>query len=209
MAEKIFLADKETLDAVNEQSKTTGRNVGDIHSRVGTTTDNNGTATGGTLMGKINALISGLSNITSWIATNLNIPVSSLQSKVDAYDQYLDLKAKASRYKSTKIAIVTTNAGQETTIINIIGPGEIRAISVNSTATVALYLDGVYYGQQVSSNNIHGLGDGFLNGKFFTEYTGNTAYSKVEGGVCFSKSCKLVVFTSSSATARVLYDVYE
>lgn len=62
IGEKLFLADKQTLDAVNA-------NTADTRAKVGATTDTGGSATAGTLMGKLNALIvSVLTHVTNWTA---------------------------------------------------------------------------------------------------------------------------------------------
>lgn len=82
IGDKFFMADKETQDNIN-------RNVGDIHSRVGTATDGND-GSGGTLMGKINTI---LFRLTAAWASKLDVDVSSRQSEAYASARYENLNA--------------------------------------------------------------------------------------------------------------------
>lgn len=76
--DKIYLADKKTLDEVN--------------TKVGATTDPSGTATAGSLMGKLNALISSLLNhVSNWTAAraeNLDAAISTRESEASASSRF-------------------------------------------------------------------------------------------------------------------------
>lgn len=79
--DKIYIADKQTLDAVN--------------AKAGATTDTGGTATAGTLFGKINTLITNIAaHVANWTAAraakvdNLDAAVSSRQSEANASTRY-------------------------------------------------------------------------------------------------------------------------
>ena len=79
--DKIYIADKQTLD--------------DVNSKVGATGNTGGTASAGTIFGKLNAIISNIAaHVAAWTAAraakvdNLDAKVSSLQSEQNAYDRY-------------------------------------------------------------------------------------------------------------------------
>lgn len=82
--DKIYIADKETLDAINN--------------RIGSTTDTGGTASAGSIFGKLNAIISSIaSHVAAWTAAratkvdNLDTTVSSRQSEANALSRYNQL----------------------------------------------------------------------------------------------------------------------
>lgn len=81
--EKIFLADKQTLDMVN--------------TKIGDTTNGGGSATAGTLMGKLNAVITSIaSHVANWTAAraaNLDAAVSTRQSESNAASRYNTLNS--------------------------------------------------------------------------------------------------------------------
>lgn len=79
--DKIFIADKQTLD--------------DVNSKVGSTGNTGGTASEGTIFGKLNAIISSIASfVANWTAAraakvdNLDAKVSTRQSEQNAYDRY-------------------------------------------------------------------------------------------------------------------------
>ena len=79
--DKIHIADKQTLD--------------DVNSKVGATGNTGGTASAGTIFGKLNAIISNIAaHVAAWTAAraakvdNLDTTVSSRQSEQNAYDRY-------------------------------------------------------------------------------------------------------------------------
>lgn len=153
IGDKIFLADKESQDAIK-------RNVDDIHARVGTTTDGNGSASSGTLMGKINYAINYLSDLRTKVIQFLDVPVSSRQSAVDALDQYHALNTNtaanhspsatgtlsqklshiidklasfgAPKYPKTYRVAHSATPGSNVTIVNVSGPGHLEFIYGNA-----------------------------------------------------------------------------
>lgn len=79
--DKIFIADKQTLD--------------DVNSKVGTTGNTGGTTAAGTIFGKLNAIISSIASfVANWTAAraakvdNLDATVSSRQSEANASSRY-------------------------------------------------------------------------------------------------------------------------
>ena len=79
--DKIYIADKQTLD--------------DVHSKIGATNNTGGTASAGTIFGKLNAIISSIASfVANWTTAraakvdNLDVTVSSRQSEQNAYDRY-------------------------------------------------------------------------------------------------------------------------
>lgn len=87
--DKIYIADKQTLD--------------DVHSKVGSTGNTGGTASAGTIFGKLNAIISSIaSHVANWTAAraakvdNLDAKVSTRQSEADALSRYNQLNTNTS-----------------------------------------------------------------------------------------------------------------
>ena len=79
--DKIFIADKQTLD--------------DVNSKLGSTGNTGGSASAGTIMGKLNAIISSITTfVGTWTAAraakvdNLDAKVSTRQSETDAATRY-------------------------------------------------------------------------------------------------------------------------
>lgn len=82
--DKIYIADKQTLD--------------DVNSKVGQTGNTGGTASAGTIFGKLNAIISSIASfVANWTAAraakvdNLDAKVSSMESETDAVIRYSNL----------------------------------------------------------------------------------------------------------------------
>ena len=81
VGDKIYIADKETLDTINN--------------RIGSTTNAAGTTTTGSVFGKLNAIISSIASfVANWTAAraakvdNLDATVSSRQSEANALSRY-------------------------------------------------------------------------------------------------------------------------
>lgn len=79
--DKIYIADKQTLD--------------DVNAKVGSTNNTGGTASAGTIFGKLNAIISSIASfVANWTAAraakvdNLDATVSSRQSEANASARY-------------------------------------------------------------------------------------------------------------------------
>lgn len=108
MADRIYLADKETLDATrngvdmaNTALNTVKSGVTDIQSKIGTTSDTGGSATAGGLFAKINALISSIaSHVAAWTSgraarmDNLDAQVSTMQTEATAAARYSALLSR-------------------------------------------------------------------------------------------------------------------
>lgn len=116
--DKIYIADKQTLD--------------DVSTKVGSTNNTGGTATAGTLFAKLNAIISSIaSHVANWTTAraakvdNLDASVSSRQSEANALSRYNQLNtntgvnntASATGTLSQKLshAINTVNTRQSET----------------------------------------------------------------------------------------------
>ena len=128
--DKIYLADKQTLDAVN--------------TKVGATTDTGGSANAGTLMGKLNALISSLLNhVANWTAAraaNLDAAVSTRESEASA----------AARHNALVSAINTGTAGVNK---RLTAKKIVTSIPGRSTVTVLNFNGaGVFYGGYISTS---------------------------------------------------------
>lgn len=237
IGDKLYLADKVTLDKVNT-------NVADIHSRVGATTDTGGSATAGTLMGKLNALISSiLAHVSNWTAAraaNLDAAISTRESEANALSRYNTLNgntavnniASASgtlsqklshiinllagngvKQKSTKLSITMAGGNASTTVFNVTGAGEIIAIYTggeNSNVSATIVLDGVTYTQAMGGYLNYGVGFDYINGKLLTGYNNANVYQLIQP-VCFSESCKITLALGSgnSIPVRIIYNMYE
>lgn len=82
--DKIFIADKQTLD--------------DVNSKVGQTSNTGGTASAGTIFGKLNSIISSIASfVANWTSAraakvdNLDAKVTTRQSEADALSRYNQL----------------------------------------------------------------------------------------------------------------------
>lgn len=132
VGDKVFLADKETLDTVN-------RNLSDIHSRVGTTTDGGGSASAGTLMGKLNALISSVvSLVQSW--------TSARAAKIDNIDTNATSAASNAASASAQTAVNNTPSATGTlsqklshiiSLLATLGQKKLGSKAVNVTISAA------------------------------------------------------------------------
>ena len=85
--DKVYIADKPTLDAIN--------------AKAGTTNDTGGNATTGSIFAKLNALISSIaSHVSAWTAAraskidNLDTKVSVMETEANAYARYNALLSK-------------------------------------------------------------------------------------------------------------------
>lgn len=101
IGDRLNLADKETLDIVNA-------NVVGIGGMVGKTDDPGGTATGGTLMGKINHVISNFLDLRSWVVTYLDAGVSTRESEANASTRYNALAEWLNGLRNTEIAAIAS-----------------------------------------------------------------------------------------------------
>ena len=99
VGDKVYLADKQTLDEVN--------------GKVGATNNTGGTATAGTLFGKLNAIISSIAtHVANWTAAraaNLDTTVSSRQSEADAASRYNALSSSIAAFVANWTAAKAAN----------------------------------------------------------------------------------------------------
>lgn len=199
--DKIYLADKETLDAVN--------------TKVGTTTDGGGTATAGSLMGKLNALISSLlSHVSNWTAAraaNLDAAVSSRESEANAAARYNALLAAVSgggKRLTAKKVVTTIPAGTTVTVINVNGGGVFYGgyVSTNqANAYITITIDGTPH--VVGNNDSGTFGRGAIHAQMFGNTSSNVGVIPAE----FKNSLVITVAASSVAAAYFYcdYSLYE
>lgn len=199
--DKIFLADKKTIDEVN--------------TKVGATTDPGGTATAGSIMGKLNALISSLLNhVSNWTAAraaNLDASVSSRESEANAAARYNSVIAAVSgggKRLTAKKVVTTIPAGTTVTVLNITGGGVIYGgyVSTNqANERVTITIDGTPH--VVGNNSSGSFGRGTLLGQMFGSTSSNSGVIPAE----FKNSLVVTVEASSVAAAYFYcdYSLYE
>lgn len=199
--DKLFLADKKTLDEVN--------------TKVGATTDPGGTATAGSLMGKLNALISSLFNhVSNWTAAraaNLDAAVSSRESEANAAARYNSVIAAVSgggKRLTAKKVVTTIPAGTTVTVLNITGGGVFYGgyVSTNqANERVTITIDGTPH--VVGNNSSGAFGRGTLLGQMFGSTSSNSGVIPAE----FKNSLVVTVEASSVAAAYFYcdYSLYE
>ena len=235
VGDKLYIADKATLDTVN-------RNVSDVHSRVGTTTDGGGSTTGGTLFAKLNALISSIAaHVANWTAaraakidnidTNAtsaasNAAAASAQtaanhtpsatgtlsqklSKVIADLAGINANVSASaRLLSAKKASANIPARATVTVVNISGPGVLHAGYVghnSANITITVTVDGVPH---VVNNSTGGtFARTFYSGNMFTNVGNGAPIAPVE----FSRSLIVTAVSKMDEAITCIcdYAVYE
>lgn len=226
--DKVFLADKETLDKVNS-------NVADVHARVGTTTDTGGSATSGTLMGKINALISSIaSHVANWTAAraaNLDAAVSSRESEANALARYNSISTNTGpnnnasatgtlsqklshiinqiggmgqKKLSSKVTIVRVSAAGTHTLLNLTGGGRLEFIYTSmgqSTSPLTLEIDGRT--EVINGGSGHGyiVQSLYAEGKMFYRINSNSAsaiHFAATRPLFFKNTLKITVATTDA-----------
>lgn len=199
--DKIYLADKKTLD--------------DVNTKVGATTDPGGTATAGSVMGKLNALISSLLNhVSNWTAAraaNLDASVSSRESEANAAARYNSVIAAVSgggKRLTAKKVVTTIPAGTTVTVLNINGSGVFYGgyVSTNqANERVTITIDGTPH--LVSNNNSGTFGRGTIHSQMFGITSSNAGVIPAE----FKNSLVVTVEASSVAAAYFYcdYSLYE
>lgn len=126
VGDKVYIADKQTLDTVNA-------NVAAVHTRVGATTDSGGTATAGTLFGKLNAIISSIAaHVAAWTAARAakidNIDTNATSAASNTAANHI---ASATGTLSQKLSkVIADIAGLNTTIV-----GSTKRLSAKKVAT--------------------------------------------------------------------------
>lgn len=217
VGDKVFIADKETLDTVN-------RNLSDVHSRVGTTTDGGGNASSGTIFAKLNAIITSIAaHVANWTAAraaNLDAAVSSRQSESNAASRYNTLNSNTgvnntasatgtlsqklshiinlfasntAKHKSTRLLTVAVPRNTTTTVLNLSGSGELICFyyAPDSSSAPGAYCtiekDGQTFSQQLTNYGVHGLGFNIASGQLLTGFNTENAYRFIEP-IAFSRS---------------------
>lgn len=209
---------------------------GDVSTRVGAPADTGGTATAGTVMGKLNALISSLlSHISTWTAaraTNLDASVSSRESEANAAARAATLDAAissrqseanaASRYNSliaavsgsgkrlvAKKVVTTIPAGTTVTVINVNGGGVLYGGYVSTSqanARITVTIDGTPHLVN-NTGNSGTFGRGLQHGQMFALLSSNV------DGIPAEFKGSLVVTVEAAGTSAVSfycdYSLYE
>lgn len=178
--DKIYIADKETLDLVKNAVNAVNANTADTRTKVGTTADTGGTASTGTIFGKLNAIISSIAtHVANWTAAraaNLDAQVSSRESEANAAVRH-EATAQAlsnmtadiasinagvnvsARRLSAKKVVASVPRGTTATVLNVTGAGVFHGgyIGCNSaSSTCVITLDGVDYAVVNSNSGVFG-----------------------------------------------------
>lgn len=200
-----------TQRAVNELDAS----YGNVSTRIGATTDTGGTATAGSVMAKLNALISSLlSHVSTWTAAraaNLDATISSRESEANAAARYNSLIAAVSvggKKLTAKKVVTSTPAGTTATIINVTGGGVFYGGYVGTSqanAYITITIDGTPH---VVNNNTSGhFGRGALHSQMFAMLASGSGIIPAE----FKNSLVVTVTASNVAAAPVYcdYSLYE
>lgn len=213
--DKIYLADKATLDAVN--------------TKVGATTDTGGTATAGSIFAKLNAIISSIaSHVANWTAAraaNLDAAISSRESEASAASRYNELSQKLGTALDELAAINTSVAGNTkrltakklsvsvpsrttATVININGAGVVYGGYVNASntnASVTITIDGTAH--KVENNSSGAFGRYVWDPTMFSTLSSGAGVIPAE----FKNSLVVTVeaLSNSLVNFRLDYSVYE
>lgn len=200
-----------TQRAVNELDA----GYGNMDTKIGSTTDTGGSATAGSVMGKLNAIISSLlSHVSTWTAAraaNLDASVSSRESEANAAARYNSIIATVSgsgKKLTAKKLVTSIPAGTTATVVNVTGGGVFYGgyVSTNqANETVTITIDGVPH--VVGNNSSGAFGRGFLHGQMFASTSSNSGVIPAE----FKNSLVITVTASSVAAAYFYcdYSLYE
>lgn len=145
--DKIYIADKETLDAVKENTDTMNTNTSDTKKSVGATGDTGGSATSGSIFAKLNAIISHL--LSNWSAArgalidtiNTNAATASAQAtnaNTNAYNASVQTatnnSANASGTLSQKLSYIIN---QVSNLLNGLGQKKLTSKCISTTVSSA------------------------------------------------------------------------
>ena len=227
--DKVFIADKQTLD--------------DVYAKVGATNNTGGSASAGTIFGKLNAIITSLSSlVSSWTASrasNLDASVSSRQSEANAVSRYNALNTNTGvnntasatgtlsqklshiinlfstqkqKYLSSKTVSVTVNTTGTHTLLNITGAGEFYMAFVNymgdNYAEITFEIDGV---SQMFRTYTNASGYFAQRSESISQLLGVSSGLGSWMPICFNKSFKVTVKVSHEAerSFAAKYAIYE
>ena len=230
--DKIYIADKQTLD--------------DVNSKVGQTGNTGGSASAGTIFGKLNAIISSIASfVANWTAAraakvdNLDAKVSTRESETDAATRYNQLntntgvnntasatgtlsqklshiinlfssnKQKHLASKTVSVAVSTTGTH---TLLNITGAGEFYMAFVNymgdNYAEITFEIDGV---SQMFRTYTNSSGYFAQRSENISQLLGVSSSLGSWMPIHFSKSLKVTVNVSNAAERAFAakYAIYE
>lgn len=201
-----------TQRAVNELDA----GYGDVNTKIGSTADTGGSATAGSVMGKLNALISSLlSHVSTWTAAraaNLDASISSRESEANAAARYNSLIAAVSgggKRLSAKKVVTSIPAGTTVTVINVNGGGVFYGGYVSTSqanARITVTIDGTPHLVN-NTGNSGTFGRGLQHGQMFALLSSNVDGMPTE----FKDS--LVVTVQAAGTSAVSfncdYSMYE
>ena len=216
--DKVFIADKATLDAAKTAIDT-------VNTKVGVTGDTGGSATAGSIFAKLNALITSFaSHVASWTAAraaNLDEKVSSRQSEADAASRYNTLINQVANVlaatASTPKAYMShvTLATGTITILNLTGKGVFYGafapmFIASYCSSLIVTIDGTEYSVTPMSGREY-LCRSFDGGAYPLS-TAAYSHASMAAPVPFKQSFKIVAtFTQNSDAnaCRLIYDLYE
>lgn len=185
---------------------------GEVNTKIGSTADTGGTATSGSIMGKLNALISSLlSHISNWTAAraaNLDASVSSRESEANAAARYNSLIAAVSgggKRLSAKKVVTSIPAGTTVTVINVNGGGVFYGGYVSASqanARITVTIDGTPHLVN-NTGNSGTFGRGLLHGHMLALLSSN-----VDGMPTEFKNSLVVTVEAAGASAVSFYCDY-
>ena len=233
VGDKVFIADKATLDNVN--------------SKVGETNNTGGTDSAGTLFGKLNAIISSIAtHVANWTAAraaNLDAAVSTRESEASALSRYNTLNTNTGvnntasatgtlsqklshiinlftsntvKNKSTRLQTVSVPRNTTTTVLNLSGAGELVCFyyapdsSSAPMATCTIVKDGQTFTQQLTNYGVHGLGFNIASGQLLTGFNTENAYRLI-GPISFSRSfsIQITIPDGYAGHCALAYNIFE
>lgn len=196
-----------TQKAVNELDTAYGA----MDTKIGSTTDTGGSASAGSVMGKLNAIISSLLNhVSIWTsarAANLDASVSSRESEANAAARYNSLIAAVSgggKKLTAKKVVTSVPAGTTATIINVTGGGVFYGgyVSTNqANAHITITIDGTPH--VVNNTGSGAFGRGAIHAQMFANVSSNSGIIPAD-----FKNSLVVTVTASSVAAASLYCDY-
>ena len=129
-------------------AKMTVKKLGEI---IGTTTDTGGTATAGTLMAKVNAI---LNTVVSGVKVSGEVTIKeTAQTKKFTETQYLTLDTSYKTITGCGMAIICCRSGQTDLFIKIDGSDEMKFVQVGGNDTIIYFEESISLKSGSSSNH--------------------------------------------------------
>lgn len=200
-----------TQQAVNELDAAYGA----MDTKIGSTDDTGGSVSAGSVMGKLNAIISSLlSHVSTWTAAraaNLDATVSSRESEANAAARYNSVIAAVSgsgKRLTAKKVVTSIPAGTTATVVNVTGGGVFYGgyVSTNqANAYITITIDGVPHVVNNTGSGTFGRASG--HALMFGNTSSNAGVIPAE----FKNSLVVTVAASSVAAASFYcdYSLYE